>query len=192
MGVYIDMNTLRNMRLHLIKVATHRKWVMFFCFKIGLYKRGLLHDLSKYSPTEFLESAKYYQGHRSPIDACKEKNGYSMAWFHHRGRNKHHWEFWVDGLQEGMKPVLMPYEFAAEMVCDFLGAGRAYMGKSYSFEKEYKWWQKKREVVVMHPSIILFVDRCFANILLYGESWFTRDNVVCTYINAILTTAHCS
>ena len=43
---------------HLKTVHKHRKYVRKYCFRCGLYKRGLLHDLSKYSPTEFLESIK--------------------------------------------------------------------------------------------------------------------------------------
>ena len=79
---------------HLKTVHMHRKYVRKFCFMCGLYYQGLVHDLSKYSPTEFGESIKYYTGTRSPIDVCKEKNDYSEAWFHHRGRNKHHYEYW--------------------------------------------------------------------------------------------------
>ncbi len=81
---------------HLNKILTHKRWVAHYCFMCGLYWQGIMHDMSKFSPTEFWESVKYYQGTRSPINACKEDKGYSMAWFHHRGRNKHHWEFWMD------------------------------------------------------------------------------------------------
>ena len=62
------------------------------CFKIGLYKQGLTHDLSKYSPTEFLVGYKYYQGNRSPNNAEREETGVSKAWLHHKGRNRHHFE----------------------------------------------------------------------------------------------------
>ena len=134
---------------------------MYYCFKCGLYYQGIVHDLSKFSPTEFWESVKYYQGNYSPIDACKKINGYSMAWFHHRGRNKHHWEYWVDNFDRGMTAVKMPYKYVLEMVCDFLGAGRAYYGKQFTIEKEYKWWQNKKRHVVMHPTTYALVDMLF-------------------------------
>ena len=146
---------------HLKKVIIHRKWVRYYCFHAGLFWQGLTHDLSKFHPTEFIESVRYYDGRRSPIDVCKERNEYSKAWLHHRGRNKHHWEYWVDNFEKGMTPIRMPYKYAVEMFCDFLGAGRAYLDKSYTAEKECAWWQEKRKVVVMHPQTKTFIDECF-------------------------------
>ena len=156
---------------HLKKIIVHRRWVRRYCFMAGLYRQGLTHDLSKFSPTEFWEGVRYYQGTSSPIDTCKKANGYSMAWFHHRGRNRHHWEYWVDDFQDGMVPKLMPKQYAIEMFCDFLGAGHAYMGKSYTLEKEYAWWQKKRDKVVMHPAIKDFIDNCFAAYIAFGAAY---------------------
>lgn len=166
---------------HFRTVMTHRKWVRHYCNILGLWRQGWMHDLSKYSPTEFLESARFYQGSRSPIDACKEKQGYSLAWLHHRGRNKHHWEYWVDDFSKGMRPILMPYEYACEMLCDFLGAGHAYMGRSFSIQKECEWWERKRNEVVMHKAIRFFLDWCFAGLLECGEEWFTRFHVAYAY-----------
>ena len=145
---------------HLRTVMTHRKWVRHYCFKAGLYWQGLTHDLSKYHPVEFFESVKYYQGTRSPIDACKEANGYSKAWLHHRSHNKHHREFWTDYYDRGCYSLIMPYKYAAEMVCDFLGAGRAYSGDKFTFSAEYDWWvaQLKRNICI-HPAIAYFVTR---------------------------------
>ena len=58
------------------KTITHHKWlVLQGCFRVGLYWQGLTHDLSKYSPTEFLVGAKYYQGTRSPNAAEREIKG---------------------------------------------------------------------------------------------------------------------
>ena len=109
--------TLANTLKH-FKLITKHKWVVFkLCCKIGIPWRGLLHDLSKYSPTEFWESVKYYNGKRSPIIVCREKNGYSKAWLHHKGRNKHHYEYWID-LDSPVKTPIMPYPYVAEMICD--------------------------------------------------------------------------
>ena len=82
--------------LHLKTITRHKLLVMHYCFRIGLYKQGLLHDLSKYSPVEFLVGCKYYQGDRSPNNAEREETGLSLSWLHHKGRNRHHYEYWID------------------------------------------------------------------------------------------------
>lgn len=166
--------TLKNLKLHIKKIMTHRKWVRYYCFKCGLYIQGLLHDLSKYSPTELIESVRYYQGDRSPILACKEDKGYSMAWFHHRGRNKHHWEYWVDNFDKGMTTVIIPEKYALEMFCDFLGAGQAYMGDMYTSYKELEWWKSKRDKYVLHPAIKEFLDTSFNDYVKYGITYLTE------------------
>ena len=162
---------IHNILAHAKKIMVHRRWVRRHCFKAGLCWQGFTHDLSKYSPVEFWESVKYFQGTSSPIIACKKDKGYSMGWFHHRGRNRHHWEYWVDDLDEGMIPKLMPEKYAVEMFCDFLAAGKAYMGESYSREAEFDWWKQKRKKYVMHPAVMDFIDTCFANYMAFGENY---------------------
>ena len=143
---------------HLKTVSKHKWWVFYYSCKAGIPLRGLAHDMSKLNPIEFFESVKYYTGTRSPIDACKEDKGYSMAWLHHKGRNKHHYEHWVDDLDNGGKPLLMPYKEAVEMLCDYIAAGRAYSGKDFTFEKELLWWkEKKKKPLMMHPAIKQFI-----------------------------------
>lgn len=165
---------------HLKTVVHHKSCVARYCFMCGLYYQGIVHDISKFSPTEFLESVKYYQGNRSPIDKCKEKKGYSNAWFHHKGRNKHHWEYWVDDFEKGVIPKKMPFKYALEMVCDFLGAGQAYMGKNFSIKSEYAWWQKKRKVAILHKDTLAFVDALFDKMLQNGientlsDKWYLK------------------
>ena len=79
------------------KLITKHKWIVFkLCTRVGLPWRGLVHDLSKYSPIEFYESAKYYVGYKSPIQVARQERQYSAAWLHHKGRNKHHEEYWYD------------------------------------------------------------------------------------------------
>lgn len=148
----------RNVFLHLKKVLVHKYWVFYFCCKAGIPWQGITHDLSKFSLIEFSESVKYYQGTRSPIDACKEENGYSNAWLHHKGRNPHHYEYWQDNFDKGGQPLKMPYKYALEMVCDYLGAGRAYMGKDFTLDKEYNWWLNKiSHGIAMHEQTQKFV-----------------------------------
>ena len=160
---------------HFKTIRTHRKWVREYCFKAGLYWQGLTHDLSKYNPVEFFESVKYYQGTRSPIDACKEANGYSKAWLHHRSHNKHHREYWTDYYDKGCYSLIMPYKYAAEMLCDFLGAGRAYMGDRFTYRAEYDWWmnQLKRNIC-MHPAIAHFITHA----LLKCRGYNSADRVL--------------
>ena len=156
---------------HLKKVIKHKYYVGKHCFMCGLYWQGLTHDLSKFSPVEFWESVKYYQGTRSPIDACKEQNGYSMAWFHHRGRNKHHWEYWVDDFEKGVIPKKMPFKYALELICDYIGAGNAYWGEDFTIEGEVEWWFKTKRSKVekyIHPQTLEFIDNMFNTMLATG------------------------
>lgn len=155
---------------HLKTVHMHRKYVRKFCFMCGLYYQGLVHDLSKYSPTEFGESIKYYTGTRSPIDVCKEKNDYSEAWFHHRGRNKHHYEYWYDRFDNGGYACKMPWKYVLEMVCDYLGAGAAYSGgiKKLSMESELKWWKDKAKIAAIHPETKKVIDVIFHHMIKFG------------------------
>ena len=114
-------------------------------------------------------------------DACKEINGYSMAWFHHRGRNYHHYEMWQDDFDHGGKPLLMPYKYFAEMVCDYLAAGRAYQGKNFSFKSELEWWEKKREYCAMPENQVAMLDHIFTS-LANHEASFNNDGVCGTDI----------
>ena len=145
---------------HSKKICTHKHWVFYYCRKAGIPLQGLVHDLSKFSLIEFWEGVKYYQGMSSPIDACKKEKGWSEAWLHHKGRNKHHYEFWMDNFDNGGNPIKMPMKYKKEMLCDYLGAGQAYYGDSFTFEKEYNWWKaKKNKPITMHPNDIAFIDK---------------------------------
>lgn len=130
---------------HWRTIRLHRKWVKHYCYLAGIPWRGIVHDLSKYSPTEFFESARYWTGTHSPIAEAKKEQGISRAWLHHRGHNPHHWAYWADNFSEGLTVHLMPKDDFVEMVCDFLAAGRAYYGKGFSYSAERTWWLKERE-----------------------------------------------
>lgn len=137
---------------HLKTVNTHKWWVFYYSCKAGIPFRGLVHDLSKFHPTEFFESVKYWSGTRSPIDACKEDKGWSKAWMHHKGINKHHYEYWIDNFDKGGNPICMPYKETVEMLCDYIAAGRAYSGSDFTYEGELAWWRnKKKNPLAMHP-----------------------------------------
>ena len=131
------------------KTITRHKWmVMKYCFRVGLYKQGLLHDLSKYSPTEFLVGCKYYQGNRSPNNGEREERGVSNAWLHHKGRNRHHFEYWVDyalGTDTVIAGVPMPRRYIVEMVMDRISACRNYSGDTYTDASPLEYFLKNKD-----------------------------------------------
>ena len=118
---------------HLFTITKHRHLVIKHCFKVGIGFQGMFHDLSKYSPTEFIPGMKYYQGNRSPNDKEREEKGYSSAWLHHKGRNKHHFEYWVDIniTTHTYEPCLMPLRYVKEMFCDRIAATKVYLKDKY-------------------------------------------------------------
>ena len=138
---------------HLKTITHHRFLVMVGCFRVGLIRQGLTHDLSKYSPTEFWEGARYYQGNRSPNAAEREDKGYSEAWMHHKGRNRHHYEYWTDMNRQTRcyESVPMPRRYLAEMVMDRIAACKTYEGKAYTQASALNYFLKSRERELMHP-----------------------------------------
>ena len=144
---------------HMKTVLIHKFWVFYFSCIAGIPLQGLIHDMSKFHPTEFFESVKYFQGNRSPIDACKEVNEYSMAWLHHKGRNPNHYEFWQDNFDKGGHPLRIPYKYAIEMICDYLAAGKAYMKEDFTYQAELEWWRgKTKNPIAMHDDTFMFVN----------------------------------
>ncbi len=118
---------------------------MRYCFRARLYRQGLMHDLSKYSPTEFLVGARYYQGTRSPNNAEREETGMSLSWLHHKGRNKHHFEFWIDYDMDLQNPMVlagtrMPRRYVAEMIFDRVSACKVYKGEAYTDRAPYDYF----------------------------------------------------
>ena len=138
---------------HFKTITKHRLIVMAGCFRVGLVWQGLPHDLSKYSPTEFLMGAKYYQGTRSPNTAEREEKGYSQAWMHHKGRNRHHYEYWTDmnRVTRNYEPVPMPRKYLVEMVMDRRAACITYQGDAYTDASALNYFMGSRERELMHP-----------------------------------------
>ena len=153
---------IKNLYLHVSLVIRHKWAVLINCTRCGMIWRGLIHDLSKFSPTELFESAKYYQGNRSPIGACRRAEGKSLAWLHHKGRNKHHIEYWYD--PECQLQPMMPYEYAVECVCDKLAATKTYAGKNYSDDLPLLHWRRYGCRVVGNPKTMEFVERVFIDV----------------------------
>ena len=173
---------------HLKTITKHRRLVREYCFRLGLYWQGLTHDISKYSPVEFWRGAKYYQGFRSPNDEERRQTGVSLAWLHHKGRNRHHFEYWTDYCvaadgsvrYDGCK---MPPRYVAEMFCDRVAACRTYLGDKYTDASAYDYFMRSRPHILMHPETsrelakMLYVlkekgeDAAFA----YIRRWLKRE-----------------
>ena len=137
-----------------LNTILHHKWlVMQGCFRVGLIWQGLTHDLSKFSPTEFRVGARYYQGTRSPNAKEREVFGYSEAWMHHKGRNRHHFEYWTDLIPGTTTygPVEMPARYLAEMVMDRIAACKTYQGKNYTDSSPLNYYNRSRENSNIHP-----------------------------------------
>ena len=151
--------------LHTKKILTHKFYVVGAMIDMGMPLRGLTHDISKFSPVEFFESVKYYQGNCSPIDAAKEDKGVSKAWLHHRGRNPHHYEYWVDYLDDGGRGQIMPFKYAVEMVADYIAAGKAYNRKEWNYSTPLDYWlEKKVNNAKIHPLMKKFYTAVFQEI----------------------------
>lgn len=163
----MDMKALQ----HLRTINHHKRLVMEHCFQVGLYKQGFLHDLSKYSPAEFLVGCKYYQGTRSPNNAEREAVGYSSAWLHHKGRNKHHYEYWIDYNTQagGMAPVPMPTRYVVEMLVDRIAASKIYEGKNYTDASPLKYYLKGVEKTPIHPDTAALLEKLLRMLAQKGE-----------------------
>lgn len=135
---------------HLITITNHKFLVQKLCFNCGMYKQGIAHDLSKYSIEEFWPSVKYFQGNRSPITYEKELNGYSKCWLHHKGKNKHHWEYWVDRIGTELVPIKMPYNYVLESVLDKIAASKVYKKDDYAESYPYEFFINSKEIHVMN------------------------------------------
>ena len=148
---------------HFRTITRHRHIVMKECFRLGLYRQGLLHDLSKYSPSEFRVGARYYTGKASPNNGERRATGYSSAWLHHKGRNKHHYEYWIDystrEIKGGIKPVRMPLKYVCEMFCDRVAASKVYLGSEYNKTDPLNYFLSGNTGRFMHPDTASLLER---------------------------------
>ncbi|SFN47624.1 hypothetical protein SAMN04487831_101342 [Pseudobutyrivibrio sp. UC1225] len=160
---------------HFKTITHHRHLVMKGCFAVGLYKQGLLHDLSKYSWTEFSVGAKYYQGFKSPNNAEREATGVSLAWLHHKGRNKHHLEYWIDyGIGEGehgcMTGMEMPVKYVVEMYCDRVAACKTYQKDAYTNRSALEYYEKGKGKYMMHANTAKLLENMLTYLAEHGEA----------------------
>lgn len=162
---------------HFKTITNHKLLVMRYCFKVGLYKQGLLHDLSKYSWTEFSVGMKYYQGDKSPNGIQKRTEGYSSAWLHHKGRNKHHFEYWVDyGVngQEGLVGMKMPVKYVVEMFIDRMCACKNYQKDKYTDRSPLAYYEREKDYYVLHKNTRELLEELLQKLAKDGEETTIR------------------
>ena len=137
---------------HFNTITKHRHLVFYHAIKCGIPLRGFLHDLSKYSPSEFFVGARYFLGNRSPNEKERELFGYSAAWLHHKGRNRHHFEYWTDYNPQSkrIEPVKMPLVYVIEMFCDRIAASKVYQGDNYTDNHPLEYFLKAKARRVIH------------------------------------------
>jgi len=156
---------------HFRTITKHRHKVIAHCHRAGIGFQGLFHDLSKYSPTEFIPGAKYYLGTRSPNEAEREKFGFSKAWMHHKGRNRHHFEYWVDidPATKRYRAVKMPLKYVIEMFCDRVAASKIYQGKNYSDAHPIDYFYRGKITRDIHPETSAFLEKLLLMLRDEGE-----------------------
>ncbi len=158
---------------HFKTITYHKYLVMQGCFKVGLYRQGLFHDMSKYSPSEFWVGAKYYQGNRSPNNAEREAIGYSSAWLHHKGRNRHHYEYWIDySIKESsgaMAPAHMPVKYVVEMLMERIVASKVYNQERYTDASPWEYYCQGKEKAPIHPETKALLERLLKMLANKGE-----------------------
>jgi len=157
---------------HFKTITNHKLLVMMYCFKVGLYKQGLLHDLSKYSIVEFSAGIKYYKGYVSPNGVQKTVEGYSSAWLHHKGRNKHHFEYWIDyGINEedGLKGMKMPTNYVVEMFIDRICASKNYLKEKYTHTQPLSYYEKRKHYYVLHNDVRALLETLLNKLANEGE-----------------------
>ncbi|MFA6941500.1 MAG: DUF5662 family protein [Clostridiaceae bacterium] len=138
---------------HFKTITNHKMLVMKYCFKVGLYKQGLIHDLSKYSWVEFSAGVKYFRGNISPNAAQKMIEGCSEAWLHHKGRNKHHFEYWIDQgskREEGYVGMKMPVKYVVEMFIDRVCASKIYRKENYTDRDALDYYIRGKDYCIIN------------------------------------------
>lgn len=159
---------------HFKTITYHKFLVARHCFKVGLYRQGIVHDLSKYSPVEFRTGARYFQGNRSPNTEERAQRGYSPAWLHHKGRNKHHFEYWIDMVGNGdarLEGKQMPTRYVVEMFCDRVAASKVYQGDKYRCDSPLNYYRLEQGTgkMLMHPETHKLLDYMLVLLAEQGE-----------------------
>lgn len=171
---------------HLATVSRHKRLVFEACARCGIPWQGLVHDLSKFSPDEFLVGINYYQGNRSPNAAERHEQGFSRGWIHHKGRNKHHYEYWLDVIEGGDGTLYgcpIPTRYTIEMLCDRIAASKVYEKEHYTDASPLEYY--KRELssgnIEIYPDSAAFLLVLLEHLAEHGEDEtldYIRENII--------------
>jgi hypothetical protein len=161
-----------------LKYLLRHKWfVLLACWRLGVpLRRALIHDWSKFTPSEFGPYKRYFFDRKDEfkagkLDPNKVSADFDRAWNHHQKANKHHWDYWVmpgDKISQP-RPIPMPETYVAEMVADWMGAGRA---KTGSWDME-EWVCQNAPNMHLHPKTAQTVRE-----LLFGMAMFRAADAV--------------
>ena len=171
--LYKNKNFFQRYFGHLGTVLKHKRYVCRACFKMGLYRQGIFHDMSKFSFTEFVPSVKYYSGRLSPNAVDRKINGASLAWLHHKGRNKHHFEYWIDyssSSDEYAFGCKMPLRYVAEMIADRYAACVAYNKDEYTQADAWNYYQRARDLLIIHSDTKAVLEKALYTMSIEGEN----------------------
>lgn len=178
------MSMIKNMIGHLRTINNHKMLVTKTCFKVGMYKQGILHDLSKYKPVEFMAGVKYYKGYMSPNNAQKKAEGLSTAWLHHKGRNKHHFEYWIDygaDPTQGLQGMKMPVRYVVEMFIDRMSASKNYLKDKYKDSSPLEYYDARKDYYVMNIESRRLLEYLLKMLADCGEEktlHYVKENIV--------------
>ena len=179
---------------HLWVVIKHKYNVLVFATKLGIFWTGLVHDLTKFTPTEFCLSVKYFHGKKSPtIVERKDNDNFSYLCVAHTGRNKHHWQYWVDYTRNDIIVNRIPYKHALEYVADVMSASKVYNPENFTFIVAYNYFKEHSQTYLMHPATKEFILWCIKEVNDFGFKSVNKkatkikyDEIARKYANTII------
>lgn len=136
-------------------LARHKWHVFVAACRLGIPIRGLLHDLSKFRPSEWFPYVATFYGRDESAEANRN---FAYAWLRHQNRNPHHWQYWILILDDGGTPEMaMPDPVRREMLADWIGAGKA-QGQTAP-DATRVWYLKNRDRIILHPETRAWVEQ---------------------------------
>jgi len=153
---------------HFKYILKHKYYVMIECFKRGLYWQGLIHDLSKLRPCEFIPYSNNFYNNKGGSknnsnlsktgyyrDPDNDNNDFNLAWLSHIHKNFHHWQYWIEVKHDKtIKTYKMPEKYMIEMLCDWIGAGKA-QGCNNNTKK---WYEENNNKIILHEDTKRWIE----------------------------------
>jgi hypothetical protein len=147
---------------HFCLVMRHRHQVIRNGFHLGIFFVALFHDFSKFTPSEFIPSVKYFKGTSSPVQEQRNnEDGYSTIAVNHTSRNKHHWEHYIDIYKGQILVKNIPYKYALEYVADMMSASKTYDKAHFSPDAVLTYFMNKKDMFLMSDATKEFISWCF-------------------------------